>query len=183
MKKFSLILLTATCLASPAFAITYPVSGRWGLSTETEPGPIDCEGKRVIRFDDYRRFDSGGGVPDYRVIDLDERGRYEFPYHGGISYRSDHGADQLHLAPDQLRPDRTRDVAGGHVETQALRVDFSRGRGPNFFAPARTRIGLTALFAVLVPIRTRRFRRPWPGAVRRTCSRTQHPALRHAAPG
>jgi hypothetical protein len=70
MKKISLILLTATCLATPAFAITYPVSGRWGLSSETEPGPIDCEGKRVIRFDPYRRFDSGGGVPDYRVIDL-----------------------------------------------------------------------------------------------------------------
>jgi hypothetical protein len=70
MKKFSLILLAATSLATPAFAITYPVSGRWGLSAETEPGPIDCEGKRVIRFDDYRRFDSGGGVPDYRVIDL-----------------------------------------------------------------------------------------------------------------
>ena len=70
MKKFSLVLLTATCLASPALAITYPVSGRWGLSTETEPGPIDCEGKRVIRFETERRFDSGGGVPDYRVIDL-----------------------------------------------------------------------------------------------------------------
>ena len=70
MKKFAVILLTATSLATPAFAITYPVSGRWGLSNETDPGPIDCEGKRVIRFDPYRRFDSGGGVPDYRVIDL-----------------------------------------------------------------------------------------------------------------
>lgn len=40
------------------------------MSTETEPGPIDCDGKRVIRFDEQRRFDSGGGVPDYRVIDL-----------------------------------------------------------------------------------------------------------------
>ena len=70
MKKFAVILLTATSLATPAFAITYPVSGRWGLSNESEPGRIDCEGKRVIRFDPYRRFDSGGGVPDYRVIDL-----------------------------------------------------------------------------------------------------------------
>jgi hypothetical protein len=70
MKKIVFILLAASCLATPALAITYPVSGRWGLSTETEPGPIDCAGKRVISFDDYRRFDSGGGVPDYRVIDL-----------------------------------------------------------------------------------------------------------------
>jgi len=70
MKKFVFILLAASCLATPALAFTYPVSGRWGLSTEAEPGPIDCEGKRVIRFDDDRRFDSGGGVPDYRAIDL-----------------------------------------------------------------------------------------------------------------
>ncbi len=70
MKKIVFILLAATCLATPALAFTYPVSGRWGLSTETEPGPIDCDGKRVIRFDEQRRFDSGGGVPDYRVIDL-----------------------------------------------------------------------------------------------------------------
>jgi hypothetical protein len=70
MKKFAAILLTASCLATPAFAFTYPVSGRWRLSAATEPGPIDCAGKRVIRFDPDRRFDSGGGVPDYRVIDL-----------------------------------------------------------------------------------------------------------------
>ena len=70
MKTFFAALLAACALATPARAITYPVSGHWGLSTETKPGPIDCTGKRVIRFDPYRRFDSGGGVPDYRVIDL-----------------------------------------------------------------------------------------------------------------
>ncbi|HET7681187.1 MAG TPA: hypothetical protein VFK79_13770 [Xanthobacteraceae bacterium] len=70
MKKITVILLACCCLATPAFALTYPVSGRWGLSAATEPGPIDCAGKRVIRFDPYRRFDTGGGVPDYRVIDL-----------------------------------------------------------------------------------------------------------------
>jgi hypothetical protein len=70
MKKSMAVLLAATCFATPALAITYPVSGRYGLSTETKPGPIDCTGKRTIRFDAYRRFDSGGGVPDYRVINL-----------------------------------------------------------------------------------------------------------------
>jgi hypothetical protein len=78
MKKFAATLITAVCLTTPALAITYPVSGRWGLSTETKPGPIDCADKRVIRFDSVRRFDSGGGVPDYRMIDLVHEGDTAF---------------------------------------------------------------------------------------------------------
>jgi hypothetical protein len=70
MKKSIIIALTAASLATPAFASSYPVSGRWGLSTESKPGPIDCTDKRVISFDSPRRFDNGGGVADYRVIDI-----------------------------------------------------------------------------------------------------------------
>ena len=78
MKTFIAILLTASCLATPALAFTYPVSGRWGQSSETKPGPIDCAGKRVIRFDSDRRFDNRGGVPDYRVINLIQNGATNF---------------------------------------------------------------------------------------------------------
>jgi hypothetical protein len=78
MKKSVIIALTAVSLATPAFAMTYPVDGRWGLSTESKPGPIDCTGKRVISFDSPRRFDSGGGVPDYRVIDIVREGDTAF---------------------------------------------------------------------------------------------------------
>jgi hypothetical protein len=78
MKKSIAIALTAASLATPAFAITYPVSGDWTLSTESQPGPVDCTGKRVIRFDASRRFDSDGGVPDYRVIDLVNEGNTIF---------------------------------------------------------------------------------------------------------
>ncbi len=74
MKTSAAILTTLLVLTAPAFAITYPVSGRWGQSNETKPGPIDCAGKRVIQFDPYRRFDSNGGIPDYRIIDLIENG-------------------------------------------------------------------------------------------------------------
>ena len=77
MKKL-LATLIAASLATPALAITYPVSGGWTPSTETEPGPVDCTGKRVIRFDPFRRFDTGGGVPDYRVINLVNEGDTEF---------------------------------------------------------------------------------------------------------
>lgn len=73
MKKFIATLL-ACCLATPAFAVSYPVSGRWGQSSDPKPGPVDCAGKRVVRFDGERRFDSGGGVPDYRVKEITRQG-------------------------------------------------------------------------------------------------------------
>ena len=78
MKKSIVTALTAVCLATPAFAESYPVSGRYGLSTETKPGPIDCTGKRVIRFAGVQRFDSHGGVPSYRLVDTQRNGATDF---------------------------------------------------------------------------------------------------------
>jgi hypothetical protein len=63
------VLLVATALATlaaPAFADNYPVSGRWGPSTGSDKGAIDCSGKRVIAFNGDQRTDSNGGVPAYR---------------------------------------------------------------------------------------------------------------------
>jgi len=60
----SAILTMAVC--SPALADSYPVSGRWGETSSTAKGPIDCTGKRVIEFAGNQRTDSNGGVPAYR---------------------------------------------------------------------------------------------------------------------
>jgi len=102
----SLVLATA-----PAFAIVYPVSGRWGQSDETKPGPIDCTGKRVIRFDPYRRFDSNGGVPDYRIIDLIENGtnfRITEEFHTGQIDARTKWTLRI-LDPDRIQLDLERD--------------------------------------------------------------------------
>jgi hypothetical protein len=53
-------------LTAPALAAPYPVDGKWGESTSTEKGAIDCSGKRVIGFNGEQRTDSKGGVPAYR---------------------------------------------------------------------------------------------------------------------
>ena len=43
------------------------MSGKWGESTGSEKGPIDCTGsRRVIEFSGDQRTDSNGGVPAYR---------------------------------------------------------------------------------------------------------------------
>ena len=43
------------------------MSGKWGESTGSEKGPIDCtDNRRVIDFSGNQRTDSNGGVPEYR---------------------------------------------------------------------------------------------------------------------
>ena len=58
--------LAICALAMPAFADSYPVSGRWGQSPGTTKGAIDCSNKRIISFYGDQRTDSNGGVPAYR---------------------------------------------------------------------------------------------------------------------
>ena len=66
MRTTILTALLVTVLATPALAQSYPVSGKWGESTSSEKGPIDCtDNRRVIDFSGNQRTDSNGGVPTY----------------------------------------------------------------------------------------------------------------------
>ena len=65
-------------LAAPTFAAGYPVSGRWGQSTSTEKGAVDCSQLRVIAFNGDQRTDSKGGVPAYRLKTITEDGPTNF---------------------------------------------------------------------------------------------------------
>jgi hypothetical protein len=51
---------------APACADSYPVTGKWGVSSSTDKGPIDCGKLRVLSFNGDQRTDSGGGVPAFR---------------------------------------------------------------------------------------------------------------------
>ena len=51
-----------------SLAGTYPVSGRWGQSTSTEKGPIDCSKLRVISFSGNQRTDSNSGANEPDVV-------------------------------------------------------------------------------------------------------------------
>jgi len=66
MRKMILSAMFIGALALPALADTYPVSGRWGQSSSSDKGAIDCTNKRVIAFNGNQRTDTGGGVPAYR---------------------------------------------------------------------------------------------------------------------
>ena len=66
MRNTILTAMVLTLLAMPALADDYPVSGRWGQSSSSEKGPIDCSKLRIISFNGDTRTDSNGGVPAYR---------------------------------------------------------------------------------------------------------------------
>ena len=67
MRKTILSAMLLAALAAPALAAdAYPVSGKWGQSTSSEKGAIDCSKLRVIEFNGDQRTDSKGGVPAYR---------------------------------------------------------------------------------------------------------------------
>jgi hypothetical protein len=96
MRKPILTAALVAALAAPAAAATYPVSGRWGESSSSKPGTIDCSGKRVIDFTGNTRTDSGGSVrgyqnqsvisdgnSQYRIIDIFSNGQISS---GQVSY-------------------------------------------------------------------------------------------------
>ena len=66
MRTTILTAMLLGALAMPAQAQVYPVEGKWGQSTSTTKGTIDCADKRVIEFSGDQRTDSNGGVPAYR---------------------------------------------------------------------------------------------------------------------
>jgi hypothetical protein len=48
-----------------AFAATYPVTGKWAYDRGGEPEEA-CRKGPTMEFRGERRFDTGGGVPEYR---------------------------------------------------------------------------------------------------------------------
>ena len=61
-------------LTAPAYAAGYPVSGKWGETSSTEKGPIDCSKLHVIGFNGDTRTDSKGGVPAFRIKSITAEG-------------------------------------------------------------------------------------------------------------
>lgn len=78
MRNTILSAMLVSALAAPAWADSYPVSGRWGESQAPDKGAIDCSKLRVIAFNGEERTDSGGGVPAYRNVSVSPDGAAAF---------------------------------------------------------------------------------------------------------
>jgi hypothetical protein len=112
MRRIALSLVVLGALAAPALADSYPVSGRFGESTNGQKGAIDCTGKRVIEFSGNQRRDSDGGVPAYRNRSVSPRGPSRWHVTDAFSNgqvsdgHTDYtlqqtDADRIELQPDQ----------------------------------------------------------------------------------
>ena len=67
MRPVILSTLLLSLIAMPVQAQVYPVEGKWGQSSSSQKGAIDCTGsKRVIEFSGDQRTDTNSGVPSYR---------------------------------------------------------------------------------------------------------------------
>ena len=84
MQKSILTAMLLLAFAAPGFAANYPVAGKWGQSTSSEKGAIDCSKLRVIDFKGDQRTDSKGGVPAYRNKSISAAGNgYDATSSGG----------------------------------------------------------------------------------------------------
>ena len=64
--------------SAPALAASYPVSDRWTYDYSSETGPAKQCNPPHMEFRGARRFDTGGGVPDYRIVSVTRLGPARF---------------------------------------------------------------------------------------------------------
>src|ERR1700709_375436 len=73
MKRVAIIFALCT-LSAPALAQSYPLQGKWGQDSSSEKGPVDCGKLKTVDFSGERRFNSTGGVPDLRAVQVTPNG-------------------------------------------------------------------------------------------------------------
>jgi hypothetical protein len=64
--------LVAFGLGTPAARADYPVSGKWTYDNASDAGPAKACGKRTMEFRGMQRFDTVGGVAQYRNVSVDD---------------------------------------------------------------------------------------------------------------
>jgi hypothetical protein len=71
---FGLVVTTLAAAPYAAWAQSYPVSGRWTYENPQDEGPAKDCGRRYMTFQGNQRFDTGGGVPGYRNVSVENTG-------------------------------------------------------------------------------------------------------------
>ena len=59
-------LIAGASLGAPAFADSYPVSGRWTFNDASGQGPAAACTGRIMTFSGNMRSDTGGGIHEYK---------------------------------------------------------------------------------------------------------------------
>ena len=64
--------LIAAAFAADAARADYPVTGKWTYDNASDNGPAKDCGKRTMEFRGAQRFDTVGGVSQYRNVSVDQ---------------------------------------------------------------------------------------------------------------
>jgi hypothetical protein len=64
--------LIACGLGAQAARAGYPVSGKWTYDNASDAGPAKSCGRRTMEFRGMQRFDTVGGVAQYRNVSVDQ---------------------------------------------------------------------------------------------------------------
>jgi len=64
--------LVACGLSAQAARADYPISGTWTYDNASDSGPAEDCGKRTMEFRGVQRFDTVGGVAQYRNVSVDQ---------------------------------------------------------------------------------------------------------------
>jgi hypothetical protein len=114
-RKFCVVCLTGAIVSLPiiagfAVAASYPVSGKWTYENANGEGRTPECGQRYMEFAGERRFDTSGGVPDYRNLAVSRSGA-EF-----------HMIDEFNTGQVRARVDYTmRLIDNDHIELKLPR--------------------------------------------------------------
>ena len=81
MTKLCTLTFAAAALASfagAAAADSYPVAGKWTYERASDPGRAKTCTGRIMEFRGEQRFDTGGGVPQYRNVSVNRTSQTQF---------------------------------------------------------------------------------------------------------
>jgi hypothetical protein len=81
MIRLSTLSLSAVAFmfcAGAAAADPYPIAGKWTYEHASDPGRAKTCSGRIMEFRGEQRFDTGGGVPQYRNVSVNKASQTEF---------------------------------------------------------------------------------------------------------
>ena len=90
---FALALIAFGMGGEPAHADAYPVSGLWTYDNASDRGPAEYCGSRTMEFRGEQRFDTVGGISQYRNVSVNNAGAYQnsrdaFLLHASVSEKA-----------------------------------------------------------------------------------------------
>jgi hypothetical protein len=81
MTRLCILTFAAVALVSfagGAAADPYPVAGKWTYEHASDPGRAKTCTGRIMEFRGEQRFDTGGGVPQYRNVSVNRASQTQF---------------------------------------------------------------------------------------------------------